>query len=165
MMLSLQFNTKRLEIPFAEDSSNDIITVPPNCEIIRQIITNSNEPSVVLKAELENGLYVGNTISDPKFTYIRVININDNPRKLNLKSLTILPLSNFDILNATKSTKSNNRTEQVLNDLKNSYPEHIESNFREVLEKYTDIFKIQSDKASINNFYEQSLNLKDNECT
>lgn len=162
-MLYLQFHSKTYKIPFVEDISRGVLTIPPNCEVIRHIPLKLDEPSVILNAEISNGLYTANTISEPNSVYVRVTNINDTPQKLHLSTLSVLPLKNFDVYQNGNDVSNTERSTELLNVLKKCYPEHIESDFAPIIEKYSDIFKLPSDKASTNNFYTQSLNLRDNE--
>lgn len=81
MTISLLVDSKHIKISFVEDSFNGTITIPPNCEITRQISLPIKEPSVILNSEISNGLYTGNTIIAPNSAYIRVININDTQQE------------------------------------------------------------------------------------
>lgn len=68
-------------------------------------------------------------------------------------------LSDYEILNT--SNVNNIREQSILERLTKNFPEIAKSELIQLCSKYIDIFALESDKISTNNFYTQKLRLSD----
>ena len=66
-------------------------------------------------------------------------------------------LSDYNIHN----TNPKNRSEKVLSKLKKNFPEQFKKQLTELCTEYSDVFGLETEPISTNNFYKQTLRLKD----
>lgn len=160
MMLYLNLSNLSFEIPIYNKTMRHII--PPRCESIRKININISEPSVVLQQQIDNGLFIANSIIDPHSCYIRVLNTTDKPIATDLNNLQIKPLSEFsqintDIQNNPFDASRINKLVELIH--KTHSGKHL-SKLTTLITEYADIFSVSGDIPTTNNFYEQKLKLK-----
>lgn len=71
----LEFDTtsdERVSIPL-HDRVNDSYLVPARCEVIRRLEIKTNELKVILSKEIEDGVFIANSVSDGT-VYVKIIN-------------------------------------------------------------------------------------------
>lgn len=164
------FNTL-ITIPLYNHIDEDVIVIPPRCEIIRKINSSVNEDSLILSHELQDGVFCANSIIRDT-AYVKLINTNEFEVHLKNFSPTFEPLSDYHVfsLNAipenptsSSSTDENHRIECLLKELNlSTVPEFARKGILDICSKYNDIFSLQSDKLTVNNFYKQKISLIDN---
>lgn len=71
-------------------------------------------------------------------------------------------LSNFNIFTMNESENNASRVKALSNFFLKNTPKQYQSSLFPLLEKYSDIFAIPTDKMTQNNFYEQKLRITDN---
>lgn len=158
------------------DSMDGEIFVPENSEIIHKINIAIKEDSVINHTELQPGVFIAGCIISKEKQYIRLLNTNSKVARLELKFETT-PLSDY-IISTDKNTRPTTirtLTAKITNDklrneklddiLKGSVPGHVTKSSREkffsLCQKYADVFCVEGDKLSTNNFYEQDIRLDD----
>lgn len=163
MTFTIRHDNRSVSLPIIDDSLNDIYhIIPPRCEVIRQfqLNTKSTSDQVVDKDEIFPGVFVASTIVDPQNCMLRILNTTSQPIELKrVLKLKTQKLSNFEITPADKPIK--NRKSTLLNILAKNMPEHAPKSLLELCKSYSDIFALPDDPHSVNNFYEQSLQLSD----
>lgn len=148
-----------------EDSLNGDLILPPRCEVFRKFDTRHLKEEFVLEAtELEAGVFCSNSILTPNESIIKIINTTHKSVKIPKACPSgITPLSKYEIYTFNQCTQDN-RNETLFKEL-NIDDKLIDYDTKEKLNqlcaKYNDIFALQSDILSHNNFYKQHINLND----
>ena len=152
--------------------------LPRRCETIHKMNLNIHEDTVITAKEIKPGIFVAGSVISPHKQYIRLLNTTNETAEVELK-LDMQPLTDFEILprptvtdhtanifNLNSSKTHDTARDQRLRELI-SVPTHIKADtrkkFDELCNDYTDIFHLEGDRLSTNNFYEQGLHLKDRE--
>lgn len=93
-----------------------------------------------------------------------MINTTDTPTKITIDKIRTQPLSDFDILDAeqTESFDCFNpaRIQKLTEILQSQIPDCYRTETISLCTEFADIFTLDSDKATVNNFYTQKLNTK-----
>lgn len=162
----LNFNYENLSISIPiEDNLNRTIVIPQRCEVIRNIQTmHIQEDMVLFSQEIKPGVFCGNSIISPNSKYIKIMNTTNFPVNINITDFKpfLEPLNNYAMMNF--KTKSNNqkRTTQILDELDmTNVPEYAKNDLISLIKQYADIFSLQDEPITTNNFYEQNINLTD----
>lgn len=160
--LTSLINSQLIQIPI-QDKLNEDIIVPPRCEVYRMIKLNvPNQDYVLRSAELQTGVFCANSIINPQNPLIKIINTTDNTVKIKQNFTHLVqPLLDYDIFQYDQVTQ-NNRNERCLAelDLTNS-PTCATDKLKELCTRYNDLFALQNDTLTCNNFYKQNINLND----
>lgn len=155
-MLTLRIDGQVIHIPIEECSHNGTHFIPARCEVIRKIKLNISEPSLLLQQEIGKGIFIPNTVIDENTSHLRILNTSNTPQTFSVKSIKIFSLTEFNQVNQNSSDPfESNRIAQLHEILKDTYPQHISNKLKNLLSKFADIFHIEGDKATVNNFYEQ----------
>lgn len=167
MIITVKLNNhKSIEIPLLNTPSKEWVTLPARSEVIKKItVTTENNYIFVPNQEVSRGVYVCKTIISKNSPIVRVLNTNsDNVMIKNVKIITE-NLEDYDIY-VVEPQKENQRTGKVLEVLRKNFPKFLKHNVREKLEnlcnEFSDIFALESEDITANNFYEQKLQLTDN---
>ena len=147
------------EIQIYESPVNDSLTIPARCEVIRRMCISPGGGDVyVPNQRIADNVFVGRTIMSRQNPYVRVMNLNDEPvflRKVTVQSET---LSNFNVYDPPnrKTTRP-----EVLQKLQKNFPPLFHNSLTKLCSDYNDVFALETDKVTFNNFYKQKLRLKD----
>lgn len=150
---------------YIEDIHSKHIVVPPRCEVVQsfRFQTDLKEDQVIHQQELAAGVFVARCVVSVKSPVIRILNTTDVPmsfdRTLNIRSENI---SNYEQLGVRPGT-SPDRLQKLRSILKKNIKKC--SSFSDAIlslcDKYNDIFTLEKDILTTNNFYTQKLNLSD----
>lgn len=140
--------------------------IPSNSEVFRIFQINSNIfPCIILAQNLNENILIPTTIAHKRETWIRVANISDKTQKIDTNSIKIEPIENYDIFSTKSKTENDKFNKKRINELKNAliqnFPEHISNKLLPLCLEFADVFHTSTDKATVNNFYNTTLNLKD----
>lgn len=150
------------------EGPNNQIAIPPRCEVIRHFKVSYKislkQDQVLNAAEGTPGVMIARSIFDPKSPYLRVINTTNKIALIN----SILPksenLSRYNIYSLDEINKTNSeRKDKIKNLVTKDVPKYVRKELGELCEQYSDIFALDTDKLTVNNFYEQELKIKDQE--
>jgi len=100
-----------------------------------------------------------NSIGDSKNTFVRIFNTTNTTAIIQLNTLKIEPLDDYDIIKYNKNVSK----EEILEKLNKSFRPQFKEILNELCTKYTDIFGKESESISTNNFYKQKIRTKDDE--
>lgn len=139
--------------------------LPPRSETFKIFYIKSEQfPCVIQAQELEEGIVVPTTIAYEEKTWIRVLNTHENIKIINTESIKTSPITDFHVLQIQKNdTHTTNRVQILQNTLKKKAPEFMRNKIIDLCTEFSDIFHVEGDKCTTNNFYEQKLILTDNE--
>lgn len=160
-ILYVNFNAETFEIPI-EDNVNGEFVLPPRCEVFRQIHVAADGDFVMPSHEVKSGVFCANSIINGKSQLIKLINTNDEVVKISRDfQNSLLPLENFHIFSLGQ-TDMTNRSEKLKKQLNlDNTPDECKSRLLNLCNKYNNIFALESDSLTCNNFYEQKINLSD----
>lgn len=120
-----------------------------------------DEPLVVAPFQPATGVFVRRAILSKRNSLIRVINTNDTPVVISTTISNCPPLSDYFIYKSSVSSDNASKNAELLKIIQPIIPEHISDKLIPLCIKYSDIFHVESDILSKNNFYEQKLTLHD----
>ena len=167
MSLTIQTESGPEILNIYEGLDEDSLVIPPRSECIRHFKVspevNMNEDQVLNPTELQPGVILARSVFNPKSPYIRVINTSKEikiiskvlPKTENLSKFYVLSLSNV-------SLNDKERSEQLSKIVGENVPKYVHKELTDLCKKYADIFAMEKDKYTVNNFYQQSLRIKDN---
>lgn len=144
-------------------SLNTFLYIPPRSQVIRKFEIDYNNECIVDNHEIQDGIFISRTIVDPHNAYLKVLNTTENFAEISSKILHFEPLKNYNIYHIEPVSKNQKRVQLLIETLSKNSSISNNGNLLELCTQYSDIFALKSDKMSINNFYEQSLRITDNE--
>jgi len=109
--------------------------------------------------EIKPGNYVANTITSKHNTFVRLLNTTSTDQLISLTNLKCEPISDHNVIQNTSSSREQN----IIEELKKKISVQFEQQLTELCGKYTDVFSLETESITTNNFYKQKLRLKDNE--
>lgn len=153
-------NTTRI-LTICDGPRDDTFVIPPRTIITKQFRIASNNPCVVSNRELQPGVFVARTIVNAPDAHLQILNTKNCPVQINKQILKFEPLSDFHVYNIDKLPPNSTRNDQLIKLLTKQIPLQFRDNLIPLLSEFNDIFAMPSDPMTINNFYEQTLRLKD----
>lgn len=162
-ILSGVVNGEIFELPI-EDHVNGNFILPPRSEVYRVLdSTSMAEDHVLVSQEVAPGVFCANCLISEQNQVIKFINTTNETVKIN-KSFpkTLIPLKNYEIYSFSEIDQVN-RHEKLKEELNfTNTPTECRKELLELCKDFSDIFALQSDKLSCNNFYKQNINVTDN---
>jgi len=147
-------------IPLRDRLSNDTIVLPARAEVFRFISIDSEDSEVIIPSQtIQDGIYIAGCIVSKNAPYVRIINTNTQDQVVKHVSLKHEKLSDYEIL--SDLSKNSIRAQTVMEKLTKNFPEFVKPELTQLCSKYVDIFALESDKISTNNFYSQKLRVSD----
>ena len=137
------------------------VEVPARCEVFRcfNIGTFEND-RVIEQQEIAAGVFLPRTIVSGNKPILRILNTTDKTVTLNSNiNIKSESLNNYHVVHT--NVLSPNRSNKVMNILKNQFPKRNFQKLYDLCKSYTDIFALEDEKLTVNNFYEQKINLSD----
>lgn len=137
------------------------IKIEKRSELICPVQLNLTEDSIILSKELESGIFIGNTIVPGSgITHVKFLNTTDEDVILKNVNFEIEPLNKYVFL--TKSQNNKDRFSKLLQTLKiDNTDSKATDELINIFKDYQDIFHLEGDVLTANNFYTQHLNLTD----
>lgn len=153
-----------LKIPIESEMSNNASALPPRSETFKIFHIKSEKfPCLIEAQEIDEGIVIPTTIVHESDSWIRVLNTNENFKIVKTDSIKTSPISEFHILQTqTNHTTTTNRLQNLRSTLKKKIPEHMRDKLLELCTNFSDIFHVEGDKSTVNNFYEQKIPMQDN---
>lgn len=163
---TIRTHLKDLVIPMHLFTRDNEIVLPARSEVTRVFTISVGNPSLVTSKEISPGIFTSNVIVKQSGEIpISIVNTTDETKTLKLPTLETIDLNKFNIYNANKTKTSDERTKNLLRILRKSYPK--ETKLCEKLDKlcaeYSDVFQLETDTMSVNNFYTQKLRITSDE--
>ena len=156
-------NFQHFAIPITNITNNCInnsIMLPARSQVVRRVhIASKREELLVPNQEIQPGIYIANTIVQGNNAYVRILNTNSCDTALNTMEIITEDLSDYDIIRTTED--AGNRFERVIDKLKKNFPDQFKDTLTTLCTEYSDIFAIETESVTTNNFYKQKLRLSD----
>lgn len=164
-ILIINAEHNNISIPI-HDKAHTKHIIPPRCELIKQIeLPYLSEDMVIISNEVLPGLMYANCIINNENKFVKFINTtNENIILPSNFTPTMKPLNNFCFYSKISPQSANHeRNERLLRELQlNHIDPTIKPNLERLCMQFNDIFALQGDNLSKNNFYEQEILLNDN---
>lgn len=152
---------EKVAIPMNTGTCPNSFSIPARSEVIRPIYINTKEDELLIpNQELETGIYIASTIINVKKPLVRIINTTNNNITLNNPNIITENLSDYNIF-ASKNLEEVHK-EKVLDKLSKNFPQFVKSELTDLCSEFNDVFALETEQISYNNFYTQKLRLKDN---
>lgn len=150
MTLTVPVFNEDIIIPILQGPEQDTIVLPARCEVIRRFnVTNAFGPQIIQQQELESGIFIAQTIVNPDMPYARVlIKVSETQHEC---------LSDYNIYSIDPIMSSDQLLIELLKIIKENSPEVVHNDFFNLCSNYSDVFALESDKMTVNNFYSQQL--------
>lgn len=158
-------NMRELTIPIRTEVLNGIAAIPPRCETYRTFHINSTKfPCIIEPQEVHSDVFTATTIAYEPYTVVRVLNINEDMKLIGTEKLKVTSIDEYDIYKMHKQglQKSNDaRRARLEIILKTRIPKYAMTELLELCMEFSDVFHVEGDIPTTNNFYEQKLTVKD----
>lgn len=161
MTFSINTSDCHTILKISEGPDDESLIVPARSEVIRKFAINASEDCLIDNQEVAPGVFLARTIVNPKEAFIRVLNLNEEPQRINKNIHGFEPLSLFDCYIANEIPKTNSREERLEEKIGNAIPEQHRHKLMPILKMYSDIFALPEDRMTVNNFYQQKLRISD----
>lgn len=163
--MTLVFDDEEIILPIHSDLSevSDII-IPARSEIIHRVKLDLTKDSVVFNKEIQKGVFLGNSILPKEgFAHIRLLNVNDSEIRIKNLNLEREPLNNYYIINQKiKIILTKHVFTKLIKILNLDSDDKIaRDSLYKIFEQFPDIFYIEGETLSTNNFYTQHLSIND----
>lgn len=165
MTLTIRKNqTQSVKVPIQSEILNGISALPSRSESFKLFHIKSEKfPCLIESQELEEGVMIPTTIVHESQAWLRVLNTNENIKIIKTDSIKPSQLSDFHVIEPHKdNTCTTNRVQKLQNLLRKKVPEFMRDKLINLCTDFSDIFHVEGDKASVNNFYEQKIPMSDN---
>lgn len=164
-LLTFNLGNVQISVPI-EDNINNGFILPNRGEVVRKIPNLSiSEDMVVHSQEILPGIFCGNTIISPDMPYVKFINTTNDPVYIsNSKFKPILePLQDYCIMKFSENKQdTSTRIQEILKEVDVcNLSDSSREEFIKLITKYADIFCLQTEKLTTNNFYSQNIVLTD----
>ncbi|WP_331035211.1 reverse transcriptase domain-containing protein [Lactovum miscens] len=166
MTLTVTTSNCTVVLNIFEGPDKDSLIIPPRCEVVRHFKVVGKvsmlEDQVVHPTEIAKGVFLSRAIFNPNSPLLKVLNVNSEA--VIIKNL--LPetenLSNYDVYSADKIDNANKaRGKKVTAIVGKGVPEYVKKELGDLCEEFSDVFALETDKMSVNNFYSQKLRITD----
>ena len=138
------------------------LVLPARAEVARCFNFECSEDCLVPPQELKPGVLVAATIVSANTRVIRVMNTTSAPITVNRNiELKLERLSDYEKCEESTPKRDANRTKELLNIVRKGVDEQNFRNVRDLVTEYADVFHLEGEKLSTNNFYEQKLRTTD----
>lgn len=162
MTFTIRIENIEILIPIHYGNDWDEIAIPPRCEAFKFFkINNFKDISFIEHQELAPGIFIANTIINNKNPTIRVINTTDSTAVIKNNLNITGEISEYNIFKIDETSNSIQRTHQLKEIFSKNTPHDKVERLMNLCKDYTDIFTLEDDKMTTNNFYEQKIRITD----
>lgn len=161
-ILSIKTDDNILEIPITNQLRGKFL-IPPRCEVIKKLNIQEIEDSVVIAEQIQEGVFSSNGIISKKHPFVKIMNTTEDTAQISSKFVPKMELlSNYKIFYSNNSSNSSERNEALAKELNlNKIDSKVRGKLTKLCEEFNDIFSLNNDTLTTNNFYEQSIILND----
>lgn len=146
-------------LPISESFYPNSISLPARAQVVRRINLEQKGEILVPNQEIGNGIFIANTIVTDENPYVLMINTTCDNVFLKDVDIKTESMSDYDIVSVSPSGRD--RELEIISRLSKNFPAFAEKSLTELCTNFTDIFALETDKITANNFYEQKLRISD----
>jgi len=165
LVIPPNFSNSRLKIEILDSPKPNALSLPARSEVVRKIFLDATkgEPEcLVPNQEIANGIFVGNTIVTKSNAFVKIVNTTNQNILLENFQIQTESLHNYHIVSTNLTSDTAERRDLILSKIAENCPLRAREKLIKLCSQFTDVFAIESDKVTYNNFYKQKLRLKDN---
>jgi len=152
-------NYKNVSIPIYTVHNDHTLILPARSEVIREVEIQTQESELFIpNQEIKPGIFIANTIVSAKRPFVRIVNTNSVDTSVSNSDVLFENLSDYDIIDLSKL---NSKKPEILKRLSKNFPKDHKHQLTQLCTEFSDIFGIESEAISTNNFYKQELHLSD----
>lgn len=145
-------------IPIIFDVFQDTVSIPPRSECHREFfIATVNDTYFVDSQELIPGVFCGRTIVETDRHILKIINTTNKPVEISKSQICYENINNYDIFNIDKVDLRSDRLNELIKLASANIPSHCKDELLDLIIEFQDIFALQGDRMTVNNFYQQTL--------
>lgn len=122
-------------------------------------IQNFTGTTFIEQQEISPGIFIANTIAYESTAMIRVINTKEKIAVIPNEIKSHTDIKQYNIFKIEQTEQSTERTRELEKILVKSTPTEKIHTLMTLCKKNTDIFTLQNDKMTTNNFYEQKIRM------
>lgn len=162
---TIRTNLGDATIPIKIYTRDNDLTIPPRAETTRIFSFSSKSTFLVKAKELQPGVMTSNSIARNGIAQIQIVNCTNQMQRIKFPEFETEDIDNYRIYSMKKTENSEERTKKVLKILEKNYPndKKLHKQLSKLCVEYADIFTLDTDKMTVNNFYEQKLKITDDE--
>lgn len=161
--ISFYVDDDKIVLDLLQGPDCDVLVIPARSEVIRKItLNNVQEAQVIEYQQIDENVFIARCIVDHTNPYVRILNTSDEVKTIKSVKLQNDNLSNYHVYTINQAVNSMERSDTLLNVIQNSTPQEFQNDIKQLCKNHTDIFSLETDEMSINNFYSQKLRLNDN---
>lgn len=168
-------NNVKVEIPihFKMPKKLSSFSVPARTEIVQALSLNLSEDSLVLNQEIMPGVFLANTVVPAVgIKHVKIINTTQKPVNISTIKVKYMPIKDYNLVSTEDLKNVSNFTDEqvkwrqkkiteILNEKLKDSPPEFRASIIQLCCEYHDIFHLEGDKLTVNNFYEQDIDLID----
>lgn len=161
-LLEVIINCEALKIPIVNNRASTIV-LPARCETIKRLNNIAlTEDSVVFAQEISPGIFCANSIVNRNNCFVKFVNTTNNDFTLPIEFRPEhAPLATYTCCLTGEIPSDALRNQTLKSEI---ITQHLEPQIKERLEslclEFNDIFSLQNDILTHNNFYEQNIQLE-----
>lgn len=161
MSLALRLNNSTVTIPIVEGPQVGTTVIPARSEVIRSFqLQNFRSPQIIDSQEITPGVFIARTVAHSPNPLVRVVNTTSETKIISNLIGRTEDLSQFHVYHMTQSCNTG-RTNELIEILAKRTPLHAQEGLIPLCKEYSDVFALDSDQMTVNNFYEQKLRVGD----
>lgn len=152
-----------LKVPLQTNFDGNQTAVPPNSEVFKLFKLKSKSFPCVIEAQtLNEHIAVPTTIALSSECWIRVLNTTDEMHIIDVTKLRCTDVNNYNIFKGTdRKQNENTRNNKLIEIVKSTTPPYAHDQLIPLCVEYSDIFHLEGEKPTVNNFYSQRVKLND----
>lgn len=160
--LSFSINDEMVEIPLQDGPDIDTLILPARREVARQIKLKSCVRGFrfVDSTELKPGIMIAKSIVSTDKPIVRIINTTPTVQILKLNKISSENLDDYNVYKIDEIEPTKDRTKTLVTEITKNTPKQFQSIMIPLCKEFNDIFALDSDKMTINNFYTQKLRIR-----
>lgn len=163
MLLSATVDNELIEIQLHDGPDSESVVLPARCEVMRQIklMPCDSGARFVEAQQISGGVMIARAIVDSHDPIVRIINTTSTVQILKLRAIETESLSNYKLYKIDAVQRNKTRTQHLLTEIsKNTPTQHLDK-ILTLCKEFDDIFALEEDKMTVNNFYTQKFRVKD----
>lgn len=153
---------ENITIELSNGLSEDEFILPPRSEVFRICKVKAEKfPSFIKSQDVDRDVHVANTVVHSERSLVRIINTSDEHRRIRKLEIEAVDIDTYNIYKFSNIEDDQDRKQKLIDILRNKVAEPHREELLELCEKFSDIFALDTDKMSTNNFYTQKIRLSD----
>lgn len=141
-----------------------VAAIPARAETFKLFHIKSEKfPCIIEAQEIRDTIAIPTTVAHQPETWIRVLSVDEDIKMIETDNLKTSPLEDFTVYKPEEQESTDDtRLNKLKNILQTKVPGFARKRLIDLCKTYSDVFHIEGDKFTTNNFYTQKINMSDN---